>query len=295
MPINFPDNPTEGTQHTVGGITWQYDYSNAVWNVVTGGSAFRVSATAPSSPVVGDLWYDTESGEMFIYYDSAWVSPSVVATVAASVEVSATAPTAPAIGDLWFDSNTGDLTIYYDSQWVSPSVAASLATASASTITGTNSEGTSTSFARADHNHGIKATGAFYARLTTATTGIAAGSGLNIVFPTEDYDVSNWYDTSNGRFTPQVAGYYHLGCFLYFDTISSGYWQVRLGFNGGVSSELMLREPTDHTSYPRQGASVIAKANGTTDYFQINVFNGSSVSRVIGNSSYFYGYYIGSD
>lgn len=32
-----------------------------------------VSATAPSAPVVNQLWYDSTSGAMLIYYNSQWV------------------------------------------------------------------------------------------------------------------------------------------------------------------------------------------------------------------------------
>ena len=32
-----------------------------------------VSNTAPSLPSAGDLWYDTVSGRIYIYYDSNWV------------------------------------------------------------------------------------------------------------------------------------------------------------------------------------------------------------------------------
>jgi hypothetical protein len=32
-----------------------------------------VGSTAPVSPTIGTLWYDTVSGRMYIYYDSTWV------------------------------------------------------------------------------------------------------------------------------------------------------------------------------------------------------------------------------
>lgn len=42
-----------------------------------GGSSVTVSATAPTSPSEGDLWWDTETGVLFIYYNdgssSQWV------------------------------------------------------------------------------------------------------------------------------------------------------------------------------------------------------------------------------
>lgn len=45
-----------------------------------GGGGVTVSATAPSSPTTGNLWYDSDTGEIFIYYDSQWSAP-VVPTV----------------------------------------------------------------------------------------------------------------------------------------------------------------------------------------------------------------------
>jgi hypothetical protein len=36
-------------------------------------SAVTISATAPTTPTSGKLWYDTISGRMYIYYSGAWV------------------------------------------------------------------------------------------------------------------------------------------------------------------------------------------------------------------------------
>lgn len=70
------------------------------------------------------------------------------------IAVSSTPPAGASEGDLWLDSDTGRLYCYYDAQWINPaSVGRSVSTAAATTITGTNSEGTSNSLARADHNH----------------------------------------------------------------------------------------------------------------------------------------------
>jgi len=44
------------------------------------GSNVNVNSTPPGSPNEGDLWYDTESGRTYIYYDSGWIdaNPSQV-------------------------------------------------------------------------------------------------------------------------------------------------------------------------------------------------------------------------
>ena len=42
----------------------------------TSGSSVTTGATPPVGPSLGDLWYDTESGRTYIYYDSSWIDAS---------------------------------------------------------------------------------------------------------------------------------------------------------------------------------------------------------------------------
>ena len=35
--------------------------------------ATTISDTAPSTPVAGQIWFESDSGKTFIYYDSQWV------------------------------------------------------------------------------------------------------------------------------------------------------------------------------------------------------------------------------
>jgi hypothetical protein len=99
-----------------------YFRSNNLWNQVTGGggASIEISDTPPAEPEEGDLWYESDTGSMFVYYDSAWIETGGGGGGGggASIEVSDTAPIAPSEGDLWFDSSTGRSFIYYDSSWV---------------------------------------------------------------------------------------------------------------------------------------------------------------------------------
>ena len=50
-------------------------------NYITSYKAVSASSpTAPTSPTSGTLWYDTVSGRLYVYYGSAWVDASPVAT-----------------------------------------------------------------------------------------------------------------------------------------------------------------------------------------------------------------------
>ena len=91
-----------------------------------GGSNVSISTNAPSSPSAGDLWWESDTGELFIYYDDSSGSPSAqwVETNGGShiVVISDSAPSSPNSGDLWWDSDSGELKIYYNdgdsAQWV---------------------------------------------------------------------------------------------------------------------------------------------------------------------------------
>ena len=99
-----------------------------------GGASVSTSDTAPSSPSDGDLWYNTSTSGLFVYYQDAdssqWVE--VVgssgadgadgASTPARVTTSDSAPSSPTAGDLWYDTDDGGLFVYYadgsSSQWV---------------------------------------------------------------------------------------------------------------------------------------------------------------------------------
>lgn len=176
--------------------------------------------------------------------------------------------------------------------------------ASAGTISYATAEGTATSFARSDHNHQIQAVGAFSAYLTSNQT-INASTTTNVAFDEEDFDVSGWHDktTNKGRYTPQKAGYYLLGCYVDLSTLSGAgkYAQVWLGLNNADHRQLILWQYEGYPNYPRGSASTIVYANGTTDYFTIRVSHGSTTSETVvgaaGGPEYvarFWGHYLGS-
>ena len=92
-------------------------------NLTNTGACVTQSTSAPSSPTSGDLWFDTDSGDLLLYHNdgntSQWVA---LQSGAPGVTVSTSAPTSPLDGDMWWDSDTGALFLYYNdgntSQWV---------------------------------------------------------------------------------------------------------------------------------------------------------------------------------
>jgi hypothetical protein len=71
--IDFPSNPTNGQQVTVGSTVFEYSSTKGYWLGRHGGIKTpvqtTVSDTAPSSPSNGDLWFNSANLKTYIYYD----------------------------------------------------------------------------------------------------------------------------------------------------------------------------------------------------------------------------------
>jgi len=69
--FDFPNSPTNGQQFTpvVGGPT--YVWQSPIWRLAAGGinAGVYIGDTAPINPVAGMLWWESDSGNTFIYYD----------------------------------------------------------------------------------------------------------------------------------------------------------------------------------------------------------------------------------
>ena len=83
MAVDFPTSPSNGQTFTSGTITYTYNATAGLWNSAAsggGGSSVTVSDTAPASPSDGDMWYNSLSLKMFVYYNdgssSQWVPAS---------------------------------------------------------------------------------------------------------------------------------------------------------------------------------------------------------------------------
>ena len=87
--IDFPATPSVNDTHTVGSRVWKWNgttwdalrttipYATGATGATGNDGQFSVAATtAPASPEVGDAWYDSASGDVFIYYDGYWVEAS---------------------------------------------------------------------------------------------------------------------------------------------------------------------------------------------------------------------------
>lgn len=116
---------------------------------------------------------------------------------------------------------------------------------------------------------------AFAAYASAVLQTITSGSQQKVLFQTEEYDTNSNY--ANSRFTPTVAGYYQLNAEVRLDGASgTGEMMIILYKNGGEYKRGTNQSGTQIASnfWAMQVSSVVY-ANGTGDYFEIYVQQGS--------------------
>lgn len=130
-------------------------------------------ATAPSSPVPGQIYYNTSDNALYFYDNNSWVnvlneSEVIYGTLAAR-------PAAGVAGRLYYA--TDNYLLYFDdgSTWTQIN---NFGSVSAQTSYGASSgNGTSTNFSRADHTHGTPSLSNTSATAVSITGSSAAGTG----------------------------------------------------------------------------------------------------------------------
>lgn len=129
-----------------------------------------------------------------------------------------------------------------------------------------------------------KAIGSFSAYRSSNLS--VANTGGVILFDTELWDVSNWYDPTTGRFTPQVAGYYQIKSRVYILGIASGkqlsIWLRKNGTAYSTPPNKVLDRMTNQTAAATDiwaTGEAIMYFNGSTDYIEIWAIQNDTVNR----------------
>lgn len=134
---------------------------------------------------------------------------------------------------------------------------------------------------------GVPVNGPLLVSATSATTSVSANTFTTFSsFGSSQIDTGNCFNLANGRFTPQVAGYYQVMGSVGFSTsgVNSSFFGAIIYKNGSAA---LLSSPSigasNGTVYGVYQTVGYVYLNGTTDYVQVYAYIlGASATNVYG-------------
>jgi hypothetical protein len=135
-------------------------------------------------------------------------------------------------------------------------------------------------------NGNLNANGGYYMVAGLATSQTITNTGITIPMTDKD-DPNNWWDASNYRFQPTVAGYYFVSASVHFafTTTSANGIQCNMQIlkNGAVQAinQILAEQPVVYLNLTRtQTATTLVYMNGTTDYISLTGYTNNALSAV---------------
>jgi hypothetical protein len=130
----------------------------------------------------------------------------------------------------------------------------------------------------------ITAAPTFSAYQSSGGQSISNSTVTKVTFDVKEWDTANCFDnTTNYRFTPNVAGYYQVNSQLSLNTLSPTEAQFLIYKNGIQYRRGMRLEGTSIEPYLVNSSLVFL--NGTTDYIEMYVFQTSGGTSTTENQS----------
>ena len=139
-------------------------------------------------------------------------------------------------------------------------------------------------------------TPAFFAHLSSDQS-ISTATATKVQFDSELFDTDNCYDnTTNYRFTPNVAGKYLLTAGTTFSALNDQKQTIIYFYKNGTTFGFLRNIMAKTNGNLSITYTIIVDANGTSDYFEVFAYQDNGNSRNLqGNSgplNYFGGYKI---
>jgi len=264
MAFDFPSSPTTGQTYSVtGGPT--YVYNGTAWVVLTPGNQFnRTVFTATAGQTTFTMNYVVSAID--VYRNGVKLAPadftatngtSIVLANGCTVGDTVEVISYPMITYTDAVKRTGD----------TMTGALGLSALSGLTVSGVP----------------VLAGPAFAATVNSAQS-IVTSTYVKMQFNTELFDTNNCFDTTNYRFTPNVAGYYQINGSVSLNMPANNMPGFGVLYKNG-STYLWAEAMGSTNAYPTATISALVYFNGTTDYVELYVHQNSGATYSTINSS----------
>ncbi len=224
------------------------------------GGSVTTSDTAPGSPSNGDLWYESDTGDLFVFTDSVWVEVGHATDGGTAL--------ADADGDtmIQVEEGTDDDTIRFDTAGTERMVISA-----AGYVTTSNQP-------------------SFDAYKSGAAWTMNTTNGA-VSFDSTRHNIGSHFNTSTYRFTAPVAGNYLFTYHFFMHTSYDNDTDTYMGFHKNGSSWLTTCHGVEGQDGGQAMSSVISLA--VNDYVTVQMVGGGSISSYGGAYNSFTGHLLG--
>ena len=113
---------------------------------------------------------------------------------------------------------------------------------------------------------------------------IETGTFTTVLFANEDFDTDSKYDTTTGKYTPQVAGYYSFSANVVFKNVDAGKKYITY-LQKNATGIAVARGVSGGSDFCGGCVSKIVYMNGSTDYVQVQCYHNNGVTTQISNAA----------
>jgi len=248
-------------------------------NIVAASGTESVSTTTGAVVVVGGVGASGNVTASKLYTGGGlfWSANGVSALSAAGTTASTSPPGSAKYGDLWYNTAT-DVVYQYLNDGVSDywiDISSQTIAANTSNVVSGNLSITGTY--QVGGKQAVNGP-AFRAYIATEQA-ITSGSQQKVTFGTETFDTNSNFSSS--RFTPTIEGYYQLNATVRIEGNSgTGECMITIWKNGSEYARGTNEQGTEQgANWYSMQVSDLAYANGTGDYFEIYIQQGSGGNR----------------
>ena len=121
---------------------------------------------------------------------------------------------------------------------------------------------------------GISGTGPAFSAYPSSNQNLTNNTWTKLQMNQEDFDTASCYDTTNYRFTPNVAGYYQITGSTNFSANATNTRFLSIYKNGTIHKVLQVTVPNS-INYMNIGGSCLIYFNGSTDYVELYALQNS--------------------
>ena len=142
-----------------------------------------------------------------------------------------------------------------------------------------------TEVGRFDNNGYVATNAPAFSCIKSANQSITTSTSTKISFDTKEFDLTSDFDTSTYRFTPSIQGYYQFNLSVFMDCNNTqGMFRSELYKNGGLYKRTTMQADSTPQDLSASG-SILAYANGSTDYFEMYVYHNLGSTRSLYSNS----------